>query len=145
MIITSNHEYDNDLRDDRTVTYLILRIMINALSIAIAVTAVDGISFTGEWWKMIFVGAVFGVVNSFLKPLVTLFTLPLIILSLGLFTLIVNTLMLLITVSLSGPLDLGLQIQGFWPAFKGALIISIVSMMLSWFTGLKKIKYYRSN
>lgn len=145
MIITSNHEYDNDLRDDRTVTYLILRIMINALSIAIAVTAVDGISFTGEWWKMIFVGAVFGVVNSFLKPLVTLFTLPLIILSLGLFTLIVNTLMLLITVSLSGPLDLGLQIQGFWPAFKGALIISIVSMMLSWLTGLKKIKYYRSN
>jgi putative membrane protein len=94
---------------------------------------------------MIFVGAVFGVVNSFLKPLVTLFTLPLIILSLGLFTLIVNTLMLLITVSLSGPLDLGLQIQGFWPAFKGALIISIVSMMLSWLTGLKKIKYYRSN
>lgn len=145
MIITSNHEYDNDFRDDRTVTYLILRIMINALSIAIAVTAVDGISFTGEWWKMIFVGAVFGVVNSFLKPLVTLFTLPLIILSLGLFTLIVNTLMLLITVSLSGPLDLGLQIQGFWPAFKGALIISIVSMMLSWLTGLKKIKYYRSN
>jgi putative membrane protein len=145
VIITSNHEYDNDLRDDRTVTYLILRIMINALSIAIAVTAVDGISFTGEWWKMIFVGAVFGVVNSFLKPLVTLFTLPLIILSLGLFTLIVNTLMLLITVSLSGPLDLGLQIQGFWPAFKGALIISIVSMMLSWLTGLKKIKYYRSN
>lgn len=145
MIITSNHEYDNDLRDDRTVTYLILRIMINALSIAIAVTAVDGISFTGEWWKMIFVGAVFGVVNSFLKPLVTLFTLPLIILSLGLFTLIVNTLMLLITGSLSGPLDLGLQIQGFWPAFKGALIISIVSMMLSWLTGLKKIKYYRSN
>jgi len=145
VIITSKHEYDNDLRDDRTVTYLILRIMINALSIAIAVTAVDGISFTGEWWKMIFVGAVFGVVNSFLKPLVTLFTLPLIILSLGLFTLIVNTLMLLITVSLSGPLDLGLQIQGFWPAFKGALIISIVSMMLSWLTGLKKIKYYRSN
>lgn len=143
MIITSNHEYDNDLRDDRTVTYLILRIMINALSIAIAVTAVDGISFTGEWWKMIFVGAVFGVVNSFLKPLVTLFTLPLIILSLGLFTLIVNTLMLLITVSLSGPLDLGLQIQGFWPAFKGALIISIVSMMLSWLTGLKKVKYSR--
>jgi putative membrane protein len=126
------------------MTYLILRIMINALSIAIAVTVVDGISFTGEWWKMIFVGAVFGIVNSFLKPVITLFTLPLIILTLGLFTLIVNTLMLLITVSLSGPLELGLQIHGFWPAFKGALIISLVSMVLSWLTGLKKIKYYRS-
>ena len=126
------------------MTYLILRIMINALSIAIAVKVVDGIVFTGEWWKMILVGAVFGIVNSFLKPLITFFTLPLIILSLGLFTLIVNTLMLLITVSLSGPLELGLQIHGFWPAFKGALIISIVSMVLSWLTGMKKIRYYRS-
>jgi putative membrane protein len=129
---------------DYTMTYLILRIMINALAIAVAVKVVDGIVFSGEWWKMIFVGAVFGIVNSFLKPLLTFFTLPLIILSLGLFTLIVNTLMLLITVSLSGPLNLGLKIHGFWPAFKGALIISIMSMVLSWLTGMKKIKYYRS-
>ena len=127
------------------MTYLILRIMINALSIAIAVKIVDGIVFAGEWWKMILVGAVFGIVNSFLKPLITFFTLPLIILSLGLFTLIVNTVMLLITVSLSGPLELGLQIHGFWPAFKGALIISVVSMVLSWITGLKKIKSHRNN
>jgi putative membrane protein len=127
------------------MTYLLLRIMINALSIAVAVKVVSGITFTGEWWKMILVGAVFGIINSFLKPLITFFTLPLIILSLGLFTLIVNTLMLLITVSLSGPLELGLKIHGFWPAFKGALIISVVSMVLSWLTGLKKIKYHRSN
>lgn len=127
------------------MAYLILRIMINALSIAMAVKVVDGITFVGEWWKMILIGAVFGIVNSFLKPLITLFTLPLIILTLGLFTLIVNTLMLVITVELSEPLRLGLQIDGFWPAFKGALIISIVSMLLSWLTGLKKMKYYRSN
>jgi putative membrane protein len=144
VIIISNNEQKDDLPGDHAMTYLILRIMINALSIAIAVKVVNGIVFTGEWWKMILVGAVFGIVNSFLKPLVTFFTLPLIILSLGLFTLIVNTLMLLITVSLSGPLELGLQIHGFWPAFKGALIISIVSMVLSWLTGMKKIKYYRS-
>jgi putative membrane protein len=126
------------------MVYLFLRIMINALSIAIAVKVVDGITFTGEWWKMIIIGAVFGIVNSFLKPLVTLFTLPLIVLTLGLFTLIVNTLMLLITVELSEPLKLGLQISGFWPAFKGALIISIVSVFLSWLTGLKKIGFYRN-
>ncbi len=127
------------------MTHLILRIMINALSIGVAVKIVDGIVFTGEWWKMLVVGAVFGIVNSLLKPVVTFFTLPLIILSLGFFTLVVNTLMLLVTVMLSEPLKLGLQIQGFWPAFKGALIISIVSIMLSWLTGLKKIKYYRSS
>ncbi len=117
--------------------------MINALSIAVAVKVTAGITFTGEWWKMIVIGAVFGIVNSFLKPLITLFTFPLILVTLGLFTLIVNTLMLIITVGLSEPFKLGLQIQGFWPAFKGALIISIVSMLLSWLTGLKKIKYYK--
>jgi uncharacterized membrane protein YvlD (DUF360 family) len=51
--------------------------------------------------------------------------------------------MLIITAKLSIPLELGLRIYGFWPAFKGALIISLVSIMLSWITGLKKIKYYK--
>jgi putative membrane protein len=125
------------------MVYLLLRIMINALSIAAAVKLVDGITFTGEWWKMIIVGAVFGVVNSFIKPVVTFFALPLIILTLGLFTLIVNTLMLVITAKLSVPLELGLQINGFWPAFKGAVIISLVSMLLSWLTGIKRIKAYK--
>jgi putative membrane protein len=125
------------------MTHLILKIMINALSIAVAVKFIDGIVFTGEWWKMIIIGAVFGIVNSLLKPIVTIFTFPLIILTLGLFTLIVNTLMLIITAKLSIPLELGLSIYGFWPAFKGALIISLVSIMLSWITGLKKIKYYK--
>ncbi|OGW46008.1 MAG: hypothetical protein A2Y66_05795 [Nitrospirae bacterium RBG_13_41_22] len=125
------------------MTYLILRIMINALSIAAAAKLVDGITFTGQWWKMIIIGAVFGIVNSLIKPFVKLFTFPLIILTLGLFTLIVNTLMLTITVELSEPLRLGLQINGFWSAFKGALIISIVSLLLSWLTGLKNIKHYR--
>jgi putative membrane protein len=122
------------------MTYLILQIMINAFSIAVAVKLVEGITFIGEWWKMIIIGAVFGVVNTFIKPIITIFTFPLIILSLGLFTLIVNTLMLLITAKLSGPLSLGLQIHGFWPAFWGALIVSIVSMLLSSVTGLKKIR-----
>jgi putative membrane protein len=125
------------------MTYMLLKIMINALSIAVAVKFVDGIVFTGEWWKMIIIGAVFGIVNSLIKPIVTIFTFPLIILTLGLFTLIVNTIMLIITAKLSIPLELGLQIYGFWPAFKGALIISLVSIMLSWVTGLKKIKYYK--
>ena len=125
------------------MSYFILRIMINALSIAVAVKLVDGLTFTGEWWKMIIIGAVFGIINSLIKPLVTLFAFPLIILTLGLFTLIVNALMLLITVKLSGPFNLGLQMHGFWSAFWGALIISLVSIMLSWVTGLKKIRYYR--
>jgi putative membrane protein len=120
------------------VGYLILRIMINALSIAAAVKVVHGITFSGEWWKMILIGGVFGIVNAFIKPVVTFFTMPLIVLTLGLFTLIINTVMLLFTAGLSEPFSLGLQISGFWPAFKGGVIVSIVSMLLSWVTGVKK-------
>jgi len=122
------------------MVYLLLKIMINALSIGAAVKFIRGITFTGEWWKMIIIGAVFGIVNTLIKPLVTFFTLPLIVLTLGLFTLIINTLMLLFTAELSEPFRLGLQIDGFWPAFKGALIVSVVSMLLSWITGMRKIK-----
>jgi putative membrane protein len=125
------------------MSYAILRVMINALSIVIAVKLVDGLAFTGEWWKMIIVGAVFGVVNSIIKPLVQLFTFPFIILTLGLFTLIINTLMLALTASLSDTFNLGFHIRGFWPAFWGAIIVSFVSMLLSWVTGLKRIRYYR--
>ena len=124
------------------MAHLILRIMINALSIAIAVKLIHGITFTGEWWKMICIGAVFGIVNALIKPLVTFFSIPLIVLTLGFFTLVVNALMLLLTVKLSVPLNLGLQIQGFWAALWGALIISVVSMILSWIIGTKKVRYY---
>lgn len=119
------------------MTYLILKIMINALSIAIAVKVIDGITFSGKWWKMIIIGAVFGIVNSLIRPVVKFFTFPFIILTLGLFTFIINALMLLITEALSGPLNLGLQIHGFWPAFWGALIVSVVSTLLSWLTRLR--------
>lgn len=125
------------------MTHLALRVMINALSIMVAVKLVDGITFTGEWWKMIIIGAIFGLVNSFIKPLVQLFTLPVIILSLGLFTLVVNALMLAMTAGLSRPLNLGLHINGSWPAFWGALIVSIVSMVLACLTGAARVGGYR--
>lgn len=119
------------------MSHMILRVMINALSIIVAVKLVDGMTFTGEWWKIIIVGAVFGLVNSLIKPIVQLFTFPFIILTLGLFTLIINTLMLLLTASLSDSLNLGFRISGFWPAFWGAIIVSIVSIMLNWVTGIR--------
>ncbi|HSB52548.1 MAG TPA: phage holin family protein [Dissulfurispiraceae bacterium] len=119
---------------------VLLQIMINALSIAAAVKLVDGIVFTGEWWKMIIIGALFGIVNSLIKPFVQLITFPLIILTLGIFTLVVNTMMLGLTEWLSKPLALGLEIHGFWPTFWGALIVSIVSMLLSAVTGLRRTR-----
>lgn len=118
--------------------YLLLRLMINALSLAAAIKLINGISFTGEWWKIIIIAAIFGLVNALIKPIVQLFTFPLIILTVGLFTLVINAIMLAITAGLSGPLNLGLQINGFWPALWGALVISLVSMVLSWITGMDR-------
>ncbi|HMK56527.1 MAG TPA: phage holin family protein [Dissulfurispiraceae bacterium] len=119
--------------------HMLLRLVINALSLAAAIKMISGITYTGEWWKILIVAAVFGLVNALIKPVVQLFTFPLIILTLGLFTLIINATMLAVTAALSGPLNLGLHISGFWPAFWGALVISIVSMMLSWITGINRI------
>ncbi|MGB9716559.1 MAG: phage holin family protein [Thermodesulfovibrionales bacterium] len=125
------------------MSYLILRIIINAISITVAVKLINGITFTGKWWKMVIIGAIFGVVNSFIRPIVKFFTFPFIILTLGLFTFIINALMLLLTEKLSESFNLGLQIHGFWPAFWGALIVSIVSTILSWLTGVTEIKYHK--
>lgn len=120
------------------MTYLLLKIMINALSIGIAVKVINGITFTGEWWKIIIVGAIFGLVNSFIKPVAKLFTFPFIILTLGLFTLVINALMLGLTAYLSDSLNLGFHVSGFCPAFKGALLVSIVSTVLNCLASLSK-------
>lgn len=127
------------------ITYLVLRTMINALSIMAAVRFVDGITFTGPWWKMILIGAVFGIVNALIKPVVQFLTLPLIVVTLGLFTIIVNAMMLALTAALSTPLNLGLHISGFWPALWGALIVSIVSMVLSCLTGVQRAEVRRDS
>ena len=118
--------------------HMLLRLTINALSLAAAISAIDGISFAGEWWKILIVAAIFGLANALIKPIVQLFTFPLIIVSLGLFTLVINATMLAVTAALSGPLHLGFHIAGFWPAFWGALVISIVSMVLTWIAGITR-------
>ena len=117
---------------------MLLRLTINALSLAAAIRLINGITFAGEWWKILIIAAVFGLVNALIKPVIQLFTLPLIIVTLGLFTLVITATMLAVTAALSGPLHLGLQIDGFWPAFWGALVISMVSMLLSWITGMNR-------
>jgi putative membrane protein len=79
------------------------------------------------------IALIFTVVNAFIKPLLKLLSLPLLILTLGLFTLVINALMLLLTAWISTSLDAGLTIDGFWTAVWGALIISIVNFVLSAF------------
>ncbi len=83
------------------------------------------------WDAYCLVAAVFGIVNSTLRPLLTVLTCPLIVLTLGLFTLVINALMLLVTGSLSASWNLGFTVTGFWAAFFGGLVVGLVSMLLA--------------
>ncbi|WP_328838186.1 phage holin family protein [Streptomyces europaeiscabiei] len=114
----------------------LVKTIANAGALAVAVWLIGKITLTGdstgkEVGTLLLVALVFGLVNAVVKPLVKLLTLPLFILTLGLFTLIVNALMLLLTSWLADVLDLSFHVEGFWTAVLGGLIISIVSWALS--------------
>jgi putative membrane protein len=117
---------------------LLIRWFINAVALAAAAYVVPmiipgGITIVGEpaWLTVAITALIFGLVNALLRPIVKLLTCPLIILTLGLFTLIINGLMLLLSSWIAGQFDVGFKVAGFWPAFWGALVISIVSFVLS--------------
>jgi putative membrane protein len=109
------------------------RLLINAAALWVATRFVPGVTYTGSWLPFLGVAFVFGVVNAIIRPVAKILTFPLIILTLGLFALVVNGLMLWLTSSLSAALGLGFHVDGFWAAFWGALVVSIVSTILSIF------------
>jgi putative membrane protein len=111
--------------------HLLLRWIINAIALAVAATFVSGIHVDGGWLVLALVALIFGLVNALIRPVVALLTCPLIILTLGLFTLVINAAMLLFASWIAGLLGIGFTVDGFWPAFWGGLVISIVSFVLS--------------
>jgi putative membrane protein len=108
-----------------------IRLLVNAAALWVATRIVPGVTYTGGLVPFLCVALVFGVINATLRPLTKILTFPLIILTLGLFALIVNGLMLWLTSSLSAALGFGFHVSGFWAAFFGALVVSIVSALLS--------------
>jgi putative membrane protein len=108
-----------------------LRLLINAAALWAATRLVPGVTYAGGWMPLLGVALVFGVVNAFIRPVAKVLTFPVVILTLGLFLLVINGLMLWLTSALSDRLDLGFHVVGFWPAFWGALVVSIVSGLLS--------------
>ena len=103
---------------------------VNIGALWVANAMFDGVHIHG--WTAYLIGAgVLGVANAIIKPVVAILTLPLIILTLGVFALVINGLMLWLTSSLSEVLGLGFHVRGFWAAFFGALVVSIVSTVLS--------------
>jgi putative membrane protein len=109
------------------------RLIVNALALWVATQVVPGVSYSGGALPLLGVALVFGVINAIIRPVLKILTFPIIILTLGIFALVINGLMLLLTSALSGALGLGFHVRGFWAAFWGALVVTIVSTLLSLF------------
>ena len=119
------------------LTFLI-RWAITAGAVALATWLVPGIYTDGDHrvWTIILVALVLGLINAFIRPVVRLISIGCIMLTLGLFTLVINALMLLLAewIAVDG-LGLGFHVDGFWNALLGAVIISIVSFIGTRFIG----------
>lgn len=109
----------------------LLRLLVNAVALWAATQVVTGVHYEGDVLPFLVVALIFGVINATLRPLTKLVTCPLILLTLGLFTFIVNGLMLWLTSSLAESLGLGFHVDSYWAAFLGAIVVSIVSTLLS--------------
>ncbi|MEE6281744.1 phage holin family protein [Georgenia sunbinii] len=115
----------------------ILRLIINGVAIWLSTLLLSGVTVAdrGDGWDQVLVIAVialiFTLVNLVIKPVVSLFALPLTIITLGLFTLVVNALMVLLTSWLSGFTEFGLHVDGFWWALAAGVIISLASWLLN--------------
>jgi putative membrane protein len=124
---------------------LLIRLLANAAALAVATFLLSGISLTattleGKILTFLVVGAVFGVLNAIIKPIFQLVTIPLVLLTLGLFLIVINACMLLLTSWLAGLFGLGWSVDGFWTAVLGAIIVSIVSFLLNVFIPEREYK-----
>ncbi len=118
---------------------LLLRLLITALSLWVATKFVPGIRFTGEnYAALLGVALVFGVVNVFVKPILKLFSFPVVLLTLGLFLFVINALMLMLTSFVSGPLGFGFHVDGFVPALLGSLVVSVTAGVLHFVLGTNR-------
>ncbi|MEN9564152.1 MAG: hypothetical protein RIR73_2396 [Chloroflexota bacterium] len=113
------------------MTKFIIRWVINAVALFAAVWIVPGIDYLGDWVGIIWLALIIGLLNSLVRPLLKFLTCPLIILTLGLFTLVINTGMLLLTRTIGQSLGIGLSVDGFWSALFGSLVMSVVSIVMS--------------
>ena len=123
---------------------LLARLIINATALWVATQIVPGISFTGDWPLLFGVALIFGVLNIAVRPILVVLTLPFLLITLGLFLLVLNGVMLWLTSAVSDALGLGFHVADFTAAFLGALVVSVVSFLLSLFVSSEKQDRRRS-
>ena len=109
----------------------ILRWAINAVALFAAVYLVPGVTLQSGWVSILWLALIFGLVNAFLRPLLKALTCLLNFLTLGLFTLLINTFLFWLTGLIGQNFGVGFTVAGFWPAFLGALVVTVVSVVMS--------------
>ncbi|HXU44081.1 MAG TPA: phage holin family protein [Thermoanaerobaculia bacterium] len=114
----------------KTLVRAVLHVAVNALALYLASRIVPGISYTGGWPSLAVAGLVLGLVNLIVKPIVSFFSFPLIVLTLGLFYLVINGLML----ELASYLVEGLKIDGCLPAILGGVLIALGNWLVGGLT-----------
>lgn len=112
--------------------FFLQRWLVSTLAVLVATYLVKGIHYE-KWPDLLISTLVLGILNSLLRPLLMLLSLPFLVFTLGLFTLVINAVMLLLVSALLGKDHF--QVDGFWSAFWGALVISLVSIVLNSVTG----------
>ena len=115
---------------------LLISWLINALALGVAVWLLPGITVSENAWAAVALMAIiFGLVNALIRPLVKFLTCLINVITLGLFTLVINALMLWLSGWIAGQLNIGFEVKNFWWAFLGALVISLVSFVLNLILG----------
>jgi putative membrane protein len=112
----------------------IIRLIINAVALYVAVALLNGRGLTPQtsnWLSFIWLALIFGLVNAILKPVLTVLSCPILILTLGLGSLLINTLLFYLSGAIGTNFGVGFTVGGFWTAFLGALIVSVVSFILN--------------
>jgi putative membrane protein len=115
---------------------VLVRVVLNAVAVWMATVLVGGVEVTarttaGSVGALLAVGAIFGLVNAVIRPVVKLLSLPLVLLTLGLFALVVNALLFWLTAEVSQAVGAPFEVDGFWAAFWGAIVVGLVSWLLS--------------
>ncbi len=109
----------------------LLHLVVTAVAFWVATRVVSGLSYVGPLPGLLLVALLFGVVNAVLGSILRLLALPVTFLTLGLFALVINAILLWVTGVAAGSLGLGLQVDGFIPAFLGALVIGVTRALLN--------------
>jgi putative membrane protein len=118
----------------------LIQILVNAAALWVAVQIVPGIRFTAdEWWKLLLVAVAFSLLNTYLRPILRILSIPITLMTFGLFLLVINALMLLLTSAISDQLQLGFRVDDFLAALLGAIVVAIVGFILSLIIGTGRL------